>query len=517
MARFPIGQRIRRHRMDLGVSQSALAAEIKISPAYLNLIEHDKRLIGGALLGRLAARLGVPRSELSGDEEESLVQEVVALARTEDLPGLDEDDAVNMVAHNPGWARALLDLHGKYRSATEQTLALSDRLGQDPSLMALSHAMLTQITAIRSFAEILEAYPDLAPEERLRFSSIIASQSDQLGTDAGSMIEMLSGAADKPQSTSPEKEIDDFIIWNRNHFPVLEDAANTLRLDLAHMDERLGVAIADRLTERHGVTISFGAAAGTYEASPRHLNLDESVPESSRRFRQARHLALVEFDSLLDELTRDDRLTSQDSCDRAKAALASYTAAALLFPYEPFLEAAETDRYDIERLAGRFRGSIEQVSHRLVTLRRPGAEGIPFSFLRTDPAGNISKPFSIPGLRMPRFGGACPLWALYSALAAPERTVAQLASIPEGGRFLFIAKRVDKQLTGFRSPRIVHAIMLGCDAVHASRTVYGDGFSGAADLMATPVGFNCRSCTRPDCGQRAAPAVRREQSLKGAA
>ncbi len=517
MPRFPIGQRIRHHRLERGLAQSALAKQAGISPAYLNLIEHDKRMIGGALLGRIAQSIGVPLNALDGSEEQPLAQEVRALARSHALPGLDDAEALRMVARNPGWARALLALHRKYRGASELALALSDRLGQDPSLMALSHAILTRITAIRSFAEILEAYPDLGPEKRQRFSGIIASQGDRLGSDARTMIDLLSGGAETPQALSPEREVDDFLILHRNHFPAIEEAAEGLSRRLPKKSRSLSGAIADRLTRKHGVRISYDGAshknAPSGDAADRqlgpalHLRLDGGVPESTQRFRVARQLALLEFGTLLDTLVDDERLTTDTARARARTALANYAAAALLLPYAPFLEAAETERYDIERLGARFRCSIEQTAHRLVTLRRDGAEGIPFAFLRTDPAGNISKPFSIPGLRMPRFGSACPRWAIYEALSSPERTVAQLAAMPEGGRFLFIARHVAKRVTGFRAPAVTYGIMLGCDAAYAERTVYGDIFAAGGEGLATPTGFNCRTCTRSDCGQRAHAAI----------
>ncbi|MEQ8710671.1 MAG: short-chain fatty acyl-CoA regulator family protein [Rhodospirillales bacterium] len=508
MARFPIGQRIRHRRLGNKISQTSLARDVGISAAYLNLIEHDKRQIGGALLGRIAACLDIDRSELSGAEEGELIQELEAILRTQDLKGLDEAAARDMVARNADWAQALITLHRRYRNMSEQALALSDRLGQDPSLVALSHAILTQITSIRSFAEILQDVDDLEPASRQRFSGIIASQSDQLGSDARAMIELLSGDAERPEGSSPEKETDDFIIWNRNYFPALEEAVDRLRGELGRLDERLGVSIADRLTEKHGMILTFGK--GDAALPPNVLNLDESAPEPTRRFRHARHLAGLEFAPLLDDLVRDDRLTKEDSRERARHALQSYAAAALLMPYDAFFEAAETGRYDIERLAGRFRGSIEQVAHRLVTLRRPGSEGIPFSFLRADPAGNISKPFSIPDLRMPRFGGACPLWALYEALGSPDRTVAQMAEMPGGNRYLFIARRVSRPTDGFPDPPTVHAIMLGCEAANAHRTVYGDGFQRPV----VKAGFNCRSCPRERCGQRAVAPIRREPVRK---
>jgi predicted transcriptional regulator len=414
-----------------------------------------------------------------------------------------------MVAGNPDWARAFLYLHRLYRNMSQQALALSDRLGQDPSLVALSHAILTQITSIRSFAEILQDVEDLEPADRLRFSGIIASQSDQLGSDAREMIELLSGDGERPDGSSPEKETDDFIIWNRNFFPDLEYAADRLRGELGELDDRLGVSIADRLTATHGIELSFtDEPTGIFD---RRLNVNASAPEATRRFRHARHLALLEFGGLIEQLVQDDRLTRPESRDRARQALTSYAAAALLMPYDEFFEAAENDRYDIERLAGRFRGSIEQVAHRLVTLRRPGKSGIPFAFLRVDPAGNISKPFSIPDLRMPRFGGACPLWAIYEAFSAPERTFGQIAGMPDGARFLFIARRITRPSAGYGNPPSVHAIMLGCDIDHAGRTVYGERI----DRESTPVGFNCRSCSRAHCDQRAFEAIRREPRAGG--
>ena len=86
-----------------------------------------------------------------------------------------------------------------------------------------------------------------------------------------------------------------------------------------------------------------------------------------------------------------------------------------MMPYDRFLEAANEDRYDIDILRNRFGVSFEQVCHRLTTLRRPGAEGVPFHFIRVDIAGNISKRFSASGIHIARFGAACPRWNVYAA------------------------------------------------------------------------------------------------------
>lgn len=398
-------------------------------------------------------------------------------------------------------------------------LALSDRLGQDPALMELSHAMLNQITTIRSFAEILEQTPDLDPADRLRFSSIIASQSDRLGSSARSMIDLLGGGTDTPQPMSPEKEVDEFVISHRNHFPVLEDAAYELRRELERENESIETAITHRLTRAHGVVIRMadGPVARYADHSPGEngvLTLDERAPQASTRFSKARRLAEIEMADVIDALVRDEQLTTDEARRRGRRALASYAAGAILFPYHRFLEAAENYRYDIERLCQRFAGSFEQIAHRLVTLRRSGAEGIPFAFLRTDPAGNISKPFGIPGLPMPRFGGACPLWAIYQAFSSEGRIITQLASTSQGERFIFIARSMTKRVAGFRGTNAVYSVMLGCDARHGDRMVYGDAFVAGHDRLATPVGFTCRTCARHNCPQRAHPTILTNENFR---
>lgn len=510
MARFPVGERIRERRRTSGLTQAALAREAGISASYLNLIENDKRMIGGALLKRIAGALSVEIAQLSGSGDAPLAAELAEIARTLSLAALDDDDAGRLVARNPDWARAVVALYRRYQEASRTALALSDRLSQDPALMELSHAVLTQISSIRSFAEILVSYPELSGDERLRFSGIIASQSDRLGMSAREMIKLLDGAGAAPQPSSPQSEVDDLINFHDNYLPELERDAADLRLDVGGDPGLTTASLMERLARGYGVEIrkaADGATARLYgdDASGpgRPLILDEWALEPSTRFRLARRLVEFELDGRIETLVQDVRLTSDEARAGARRAFASYGAGALLYPYDDFIETAETCRYDIDRLGLRFGASFEQVAHRLTTMRKPGAEGIPFSFLRADPAGNLSKPFSIPGLRMPRLGGACPLWAIYGAFNAPDRTVAQLAEMPGGERYLFVARRLSKRAAAFGGTAVTYSVMLGCDASYGDRVVYGDGFASARDTLATPVGFNCRSCNRHDCGQRA--------------
>lgn len=168
-------------------------------------------------------------------------------------------------------------------------------------------------------------------------------------------------------------------------------------------------------------------------------------------------------------------------------------------PYAAFHAAAVAVRYDIDALCRRFGASFEQACHRLVTLRRPGAEGIRFGFMRVDPAGHLTKRLPLPGLPLPRYGNACPLWAVYEAFGAPGATVRQLAEFPDGERCLLVARTVEQPRPDFRLPRHVKSVMLACDALHADRMVYGDGLDLRSTAPATAVGPSCRVCPRRDC------------------
>jgi predicted transcriptional regulator len=201
-------------------------------------------------------------------------------------------------------------------------------------------------------------------------------------------------------------------------------------------------------------------------------------------------------------------LLSSDIARRlATHALVSYLAAAARMPYEPFLAAARRLRYDVDALAREFEASVEQVCHRLVTLRRPGAQGLPFGMMRIDGSGFTSKRLALPRLPLPRHGGACPLWAVYLALQSPGAIVRQLAEFPDGERFLFVARTVENGAPAFPMPRRVVSLMLACDAMVADQTVYGDGLDLASAAPAIPVGANCRICVRTECAYRQEDAV----------
>ncbi len=518
MDRTPAGFRLRQTRRQRGITQAALAAKVGISPSYLNLIEGGKRRIAGALLKRLADALDLSIDEVTGAETARLVQdltEITADPLLRDL-AIEPGDAQEIVGRQPAWGRAVVRLHRSYRQTSILSEALADRLAHDSNLLEASHELLTRMTSIRSFSEILREHPDIEPERRERFTTLIAEESGKLGDIAKAVFERLSDFGESARPATPAEEVDDFIIDRRSYFSELEDAAAALAEAIAPGDVPGEPAIADWLSKRHGIGVETVAAAplpsestrqGAFDPAAQVFRMPSGLPPPTRRFQLARFAFALDAEAPVTALVRDPRLTTDAARRRAARALTSYGAGALVLPYDAFWQAAEAVRYDLDRLAALFEASTEQVCHRLVTLRRPGAEGVPFAFLRVDPAGNISKRFSLPALRLPRYGGACPLWAVYRAPQNPGALVTQRVRLPDGREFILIARMIVKPAPGFGIPGETFSVMIACETVYAERIVYGEALRGASGLT-LDTGINCHLCPHEGCAQRAFPQVK---------
>jgi predicted transcriptional regulator len=127
-----------------------------------------------------------------------------------------------------------------------------------------------------------------------------------------------------------------------------------------------------------------------------------------------------------------------------------------------------------------------------------------------DRAGNISKRQSATDFHFSRTGGTCPLWSVYEAFAQPGKILTQLARMPDGRIYLWVARSVTHRRGGYGTPARTFSIGLGCDLRHASRLVYAKGLNLNDLDAATPIGVGCKVCDRTDCGQRAFPALGRE-------
>ena len=179
----------------------------------------------------------------------------------------------------------------------------------------------------------------------------------------------------------------------------------------------------DDLDLRNALSVSLVYAPGLglrdYDPQMGHLLIDQGLPADSQRFQLAHQLTALALREEISAIVEQAGLKTPAACQLLSVGLANYAAGALLMPYEAFRTSARTVRHDIDRLRQSFGVSFEQACHRLSTLQRPGARGIPFFFYRVDMAGNITKRHSATRLQFARFGGACPLWIVHEAVAIP--------------------------------------------------------------------------------------------------
>ncbi|MDR6756549.1 putative transcriptional regulator/transcriptional regulator with XRE-family HTH domain [Mycoplana sp. BE70] len=498
--RTPIGARIRRKRIAAGLSQVALARTLGISASYLNLIENNKRSIGGTLLLRIGERLGIDLEHLSGESEARTIAAIGDLMAEPLMRGIEiEPQAVrDLVARFPEAGTALARLHRAYADATMEIEVLRQRLKSDPLLSQILHEILNRIAGIKSGAEILADIPDITEDERRRFITTINTEARELVPTTQSLLAYFDQTSARQRPVSPVMEVDEALITHNNHFPELETIAGILRGELAGRGPIEERQLAAALERRFGISCRIGNAAAASANAPA-LVFSETMPRPARIFRMLRAYALKASAASLAQTTERLELSTEEARGLALRALSSYVAGAIMMPYDDFLRMAEENRYDVELLSGLAGVSFEQAAHRLVTLRARGREGLPFGFLRTDRSGRLTKRFPLPGLTIPGFGHGCPLWPIYDAFATGG-VVRQVSVFPGGGRFLLVAKTVSKHATRFGQKPLTFSIMLGCDVVHADRTVYGDGL----DLSAAPVevGPSCAPCPRLSCAHR---------------
>ena len=383
--RAPIGFRISNRRKSLRISQVSLAACLGISASYLNLIEKNKRDIGGALLNRVAQQLNIDVDELAGRTEQKLLQdleEAFADPMVESLT-FQPDERRELVAQYPASAAALARLHRAYTGAVANADAYADRLRSDPLLSQLLHQILSGITAVRSSAEILEDVADLDEAERRQFLAAIGRDARTLSDVARNLIGQFETSSRSRRSVSPAREIDDLIIERENHFPELEMVADELRSQI----ERTGffgiATLTSLLESQFGVGVVVGGVPedpqfpGQYrfDATRRLMWFQGSSTLATRQFQLARLYGELAAADAIAHTLENATLSTPTARRLASRAVGSYLAGAMVFPYSRVLEDAEASAYDIDQLRQMYHASFEQVAHRLVTLRRPGDEG----------------------------------------------------------------------------------------------------------------------------------------------
>lgn len=440
------GAKLRETRQRLALTQKDFAAKLGVSLPYLNQMENNNRPVSTAVVLALAQEFGFDVTELSTGDAERMV--------------------------------------------SDMREALADPLFGD-DLPPLADLRLTASNApalARAFLELHSAYRQT--HERL------ASLDEALGRE------------DARSQSSPWDEVRDFFHYCDNYIDAVDRAAE----HFSQGDGRRG-AEAQALDRLAAMGLSVAEAdigmLRQFDRKAGVLTLSSRAAPETRRFQLLLQLALLTQDQLFEATLDLARFQSETARSIAKIGLANYFAGAALMPYGRFLEAAQEVRHDLEVLANRFGASIEQVCHRLSTLQRPGAKGIPFFFVRVDQAGTITKRHSATRLQFARFGGACPLWNVHRAFETPGRFLRQLAETPDGVRYISLARDVSKPGGSFGAPVRRFAIALGCEVKHAGDLVYADDLDLRHARAFEPIGISCRICERAECHQRSVPPLER--------
>lgn len=451
MSKTYVGSRLRQLRRERNLSQASLAAALDLSASYVNQIEHDVRPLTVPVLKRITEAFGVDATFFSRDDDSRLLAELKEVIADQELgtTHVELQELSDLVYRHPAIARSVVEMHRRYSNTRDKlTLALDTRVSSPDTL------------------------------------------------------------------TMPHDEVRDFFYARRNYLDDVDHMAEDLAERLGV--ERFGIHATERalthyITSEHGIEVrecpSESGVLHQLNLASGVLLLSPILSSGQRAFRLASALAFLEAGSLIDAHVAAEPFTSETSANLARRGIAAYCAAATVLPYEMFHSEAERNGYDVDYLCHVFGVGYETVASRLSTLQRKNLRGVPFTFVRVDRAGNISKRQSATGYHFSTSGGTCPLWGIYESFAHPGETVRQHAVMPDGRAYLWIARTVRHHRFHFRETEKLFAIGLGCEARHAERTIYSQGMALGDVSQATPIGTGCRVCPRQACPQRAFPSI----------
>ena len=217
------GSRIRERRIMSGFKQAELARQVSISASYLNLIEHNRRRIGGKLLLDIAAALGVEAAALTKGAEAALIAALRDAAQTAGLAQAEMDRADEFTDRFPGWADALSGAQRRIAELEHMVENLSDRLAHDPALAASVHEVLSTAASIRATASILAEDKDLEPAWRDRFHANIDADSKRLADSSKTLVGFLDPETGEAASVrSPVEEVEAFLAAHDYSFDEIE-------------------------------------------------------------------------------------------------------------------------------------------------------------------------------------------------------------------------------------------------------------------------------------------------------
>ncbi len=452
------GHAVRNVRERLGLTQLDFARRLSLSPSYINQIESNQRPVTAAVLLAIGRTFDVDVTRFSADDLDRVVADLREALADPVFRGLEPSlqDLKNATTHAPSFAHAFLRLHGAMRRMEERRAALDDAV--------------VSVAGDHDGARHLPAY----------------------------------------------EEVRDHFHYIDNYVDGLDRAAEA-RADALDLFAREDAAalLARHLRERHDIAVEAAAADEpdapllAYDRHRRVATLARTLDPASRAFRLAALIARFEQNELIDRHVAEAGFRSQTAREVCRLSLQNYYAGALILPYRRFARLAREKRHDLDLMSVMTGASLEQVCHRLSTLQRPGEKGVPFYFLKVDRAGNVIKRHSATRFHFARYGGACPVWNVHEAFEQPARTLVQVGEMPDGVRYLCLARGAVKPPVRHGQRERRFALGIGCEASYAAELVYADGLDLRAATVA-PLGVNCRICPRAACPERAYPPLDRD-------
>ena len=451
-----IGPKIKSFRRQLGLQANKLAEQLGISASYLNLIESGKRKIDGDLLLKVCEELKIELSDLTNKSDLNLVNDISELLDDKlfedlDIVGPEVKDLVNT---NPKIAKALIKLGDNFKQKDHEII---------------------------------------------------------------NKVENLSGKIiDSRKTAFPGEVISDFLQEKKNYFPKLEEFANNVFEKVQKNNRTRYVALCEFLKTEYSITVKDVIPdegkpfSKIFDKNKKELLLSDYNSLETKKLHAAAQIAQEGAMGEINNYLSEFKFPTEESKRLTQIALLNYCGAAILMPYKLFHSECKKLKYDLELLQNTFATSFEQVAHRVTSLQDPKLPGIPFHFLRVDVAGNISKRFSLSGIEIPRYGGACPRWNVYSAFSRPGVIQAAVSKMTNGEKYVCIARTVEKGVGRYGQKKSMLSIGLGCEAKYAKDFVYTENLSLSDKKTEIPIGVSCRTCDRLDCSQRAFPPLHKK-------
>ena len=203
------GSRIRARRLDAGMAQRDLALRVGISPSYLNLIEHDRRRIGGKLLSQIAAALGLEPALLSDGADADRVARLRSAAAAFGAVAVELAQTGDLAARYPGWARLIAAQAERIATLDQRLRLVSDRLTHDPALAEALHGVISAVTSIQSTAAILTGDTPVDADWQARFHRNIFDDSARLAQTSAALIAYFDPPADAGQGTAAPSAVEE--------------------------------------------------------------------------------------------------------------------------------------------------------------------------------------------------------------------------------------------------------------------------------------------------------------------